>query len=189
MHFYGMCFDTHKNALIENLVILFVFFCAVEPIYSFFKPIGFFDLIHIGSRGVAVVENMVIIQVVVNRYFATLRFNPNCQILNKVTRQSSEVTRRQPTFKQLFLTFQAEGQNFEKSRWTVTDSCRRPCDRRLIRQTIYFDVSAKLAKFWKSLNGHATVRDIMVIKMMNFPFSTFQNERIHKAVRTIIWMT
>ena len=26
----------HKNALIENLVILFVFFCAVEPIYSFF---------------------------------------------------------------------------------------------------------------------------------------------------------
>ena len=38
-------FDTHKNALIKNLVILFVFFCAVEPIYSFFKPIGFFDLI------------------------------------------------------------------------------------------------------------------------------------------------
>ena len=38
-------FDTYKNALIENLVILFVFFCAVEPIYSFFKPIGFFDLI------------------------------------------------------------------------------------------------------------------------------------------------
>ena len=36
----------HKNALIKNLVILFVFFfCAVEPIYSFFKPIGFFDLI------------------------------------------------------------------------------------------------------------------------------------------------
>ena len=34
-------FDTYKNALIENLVILFVFFCAVEPIYSFFKPIGF----------------------------------------------------------------------------------------------------------------------------------------------------
>ena len=39
-------FDTYKNALIENLVILFVFFCAVEPIYSFFKPIGFFDLIN-----------------------------------------------------------------------------------------------------------------------------------------------
>ena len=38
-------FDTHKNALIKNLVILFAFFCAVEPIYSFFKPIGFFDLI------------------------------------------------------------------------------------------------------------------------------------------------
>ena len=35
----------HKNVLIKNLVILFAFFCAVEPIYSFFKPIGFFDLI------------------------------------------------------------------------------------------------------------------------------------------------
>ena len=43
-------FDTHKNALIKNLVILFDFFCAVEPIYSFFfKPIGFFDLIYIGA--------------------------------------------------------------------------------------------------------------------------------------------
>ena len=31
----------HKNALIKNLVILFVFFCAGEPIYSFFEPIGF----------------------------------------------------------------------------------------------------------------------------------------------------
>jgi len=30
-----------KNALIKNLVILFDFFGAVEPIYSFFKPIGF----------------------------------------------------------------------------------------------------------------------------------------------------
>ena len=27
----------HKNALIKNLVILFDFFCAVEPIYSFFS--------------------------------------------------------------------------------------------------------------------------------------------------------
>ena len=26
----------HKNALIENLEILFDFFCDVEPIYSFF---------------------------------------------------------------------------------------------------------------------------------------------------------
>ena len=38
--------STHKNALIKNLVILFVFFRAVESIYSFFKPIGFFDLIY-----------------------------------------------------------------------------------------------------------------------------------------------
>ena len=35
----------HKNAKIKNLVILFIFFCAVGPIYSFFKPIDFFDLI------------------------------------------------------------------------------------------------------------------------------------------------
>ena len=35
-------FDTHKNALIKNLVILFVFFCAVEPIYSFFQTDRFF---------------------------------------------------------------------------------------------------------------------------------------------------
>ena len=37
-------FDTHKNALTKNLVILFVFFCAFESIYSFFKPIVFFYL-------------------------------------------------------------------------------------------------------------------------------------------------
>ena len=37
-------FDTHKNALMKNLVILFVFFHAVEPIYSFFKTIVFFNL-------------------------------------------------------------------------------------------------------------------------------------------------
>ena len=30
----------------ENLVILFVFFCAIEPIDFFFKPIGFFVLIY-----------------------------------------------------------------------------------------------------------------------------------------------
>ena len=35
----------HKNALIKNLVILFDFFCAVEPIYSFFQTDRFFDLI------------------------------------------------------------------------------------------------------------------------------------------------
>ena len=35
-------FDTHKNALINNLVILFDFFCAVESIYSFFQTDSFF---------------------------------------------------------------------------------------------------------------------------------------------------
>ena len=29
-------FDTHKNASVKNLVILFVFFCDFEPIDSFF---------------------------------------------------------------------------------------------------------------------------------------------------------
>ena len=37
--------DTYKNALIKNLVILFVFFCAFEPKDSFFKPICFLVLI------------------------------------------------------------------------------------------------------------------------------------------------
>ena len=40
-------FDTYKNALITNLVILFPFFWAFEPI-DFFKPIVFFVLINIG---------------------------------------------------------------------------------------------------------------------------------------------
>ena len=35
-------FDTHKNALINNLVILFDFFCAVESIYSFFQTDRFY---------------------------------------------------------------------------------------------------------------------------------------------------
>ena len=35
-------FDTHKNALINNLVILFDFLCAVESIYSFFQTDRFF---------------------------------------------------------------------------------------------------------------------------------------------------
>ena len=35
-------FDTYKNALIKNLVILFDFFCAVEPIYTFFQTDSFF---------------------------------------------------------------------------------------------------------------------------------------------------
>ena len=38
-------FDTYKNALIKNVVILFAFFCAFESIEYFFKPIGFFVLI------------------------------------------------------------------------------------------------------------------------------------------------
>ena len=32
----------YKNELLENLVILFAFFCAFEPIDYFVKPIGFF---------------------------------------------------------------------------------------------------------------------------------------------------
>ena len=39
-------FDTHKNALIKNLVILFDFFCAVESIYSFFQTDRFFLIYH-----------------------------------------------------------------------------------------------------------------------------------------------
>ena len=43
-------FDTHKNSLIKNLVILFAFFCAVEPIYSFFKPIFFIFIYNTAHR-------------------------------------------------------------------------------------------------------------------------------------------
>ena len=39
MHFYVEA-TFHKTELIKNFVILFVFFCGVEPIF-FFKPIGF----------------------------------------------------------------------------------------------------------------------------------------------------
>ena len=40
--FFIKCgFDTYKNALMKNLVILFAFFCAFEPIDCVFKPIGF----------------------------------------------------------------------------------------------------------------------------------------------------
>ena len=45
--FINCGFDTNKNTLLINLVILFVFFCAFEPIDLFFQQIGFFlDLIY-----------------------------------------------------------------------------------------------------------------------------------------------
>ena len=55
----------------------------------------------------------------------------------------------------IFSTFQAIRNFFEKSRWTVT---RQQPTRRLTVKQRFLDVSSSLGKFWKkSLNGHATV--------------------------------
>ena len=75
------------------------------------------------------------------------------------TRQSSEVTRSsadcQTTF---FPRFKQIGNFFKKVTKRSRDSRRRSCDRRPTVKQRFFDVSTKLAKFWKqSLNGHATV--------------------------------
>ena len=59
----------------------------------------------------------------------------------------------------VFWTFQAIWENFERSRWTVTRQWSEvTCDRRLTVKQRFLDVSSNLGKFWKkSLNGHATV--------------------------------
>ena len=46
--------DTYKNALIKNLVILFVFFRAIEPIDSFLKPMFFCFNLYYTQVGVGV---------------------------------------------------------------------------------------------------------------------------------------
>ena len=43
--FIKCSFDTYKDAMIINLVILFVFFCAFEAINLFFQPMFFFFFI------------------------------------------------------------------------------------------------------------------------------------------------
>ena len=58
----------------------------------------------------------------------------------------------------VFWTFQAIRENFEKNRWTVTRQWSEVTRPSADCQTTYSDVSSDLGKFWKkSLNGHATV--------------------------------
>ena len=61
----------------------------------------------------------------------------------------------------VFWTFQAIWENFEKSRWTVTRQWLGSRDRRPTVKQRFLDVSSDLGKFWKkSLNGHATVVEV-----------------------------
>ena len=61
----------------------------------------------------------------------------------------------------VFWTFQAIWENFEKSRWTVTRQWLRSRDRRPTVKQRFLDVSSDLGEFWKkSLNGHATVVEV-----------------------------
>ena len=61
----------------------------------------------------------------------------------------------------VFWTFQAIWENFEKSRWTVTRKWLGSRDRRPTVKQRFLDVSSDLGKFWKkSLNGHATVVEV-----------------------------
>ena len=74
----------------------------------------------------------------------------------------------------IFSTFQAIRNFFEKSRWTVT---RQQPTRRLTVTQRFLDVSSSLGKFWKkSLNGHATVvgGHATVGRLSNNVFCTFQ---------------
>ena len=61
----------------------------------------------------------------------------------------------------VFWTFQAIWENFEKSRWTVTRQWLESRDRPPTVKQRFLDVSSDLGKFWKkSLNGHATVVEV-----------------------------
>ena len=77
----------------------------------------------------------------------------------------------------VFWTFQAIWENFEKSRWTVTRQWLRSRDRRPTVKQRFLDVSSNLKNFWKkSLNGHATVvgGHATVGRLSNNVFWTFQ---------------
>ena len=77
----------------------------------------------------------------------------------------------------VFWTFQAIWENFEKSRWTVTRQWLRSRDRRPTVKQCFLDVSINYVKFWKkSLNGHATVvgGHATVGRLANSVFWTFQ---------------
>ena len=77
----------------------------------------------------------------------------------------------------VFWTFQAIWENFEKSRWTVTRKWLRSRDCRPDCQTTFFGRFKQLEFFFKkSLNGHATVvgGHATVGRLSNNVFWTFQ---------------
>ena len=93
------------------------------------------------------------------------RFKQLEKNLKKVAEQSRESGWGHATVgrqsNNVFCTFQAIRENFEKSRWTVTQQWLRSRDRRPTVKQRFLDVSSDLEKFWKkSLNGHATVVEV-----------------------------
>ena len=77
----------------------------------------------------------------------------------------------------VFWTFQAIWENFEKSRWTVTRQWSEVTRPSADCQTTFFGRFKQLEKFWKkSLNGHATVvgGHATVGRLSNNVFWTFQ---------------
>ena len=77
----------------------------------------------------------------------------------------------------VFWTFQAIWENFEKSRWTVTRQWLRSRDHRPTVKQRFLDVSGNLREFWKKwMNGHATVvgGHAIIGRLSNNVFSTFQ---------------
>ena len=90
------------------------------------------------------------------------RFKRFGTILKKVAERSRDSGWGHATVGRLsnnvFWTFQAIWENFEKSRWTVTRQWLGSRDRRPTVKQRFLDVSSDLGQFWKkSLNGHATV--------------------------------
>ena len=93
------------------------------------------------------------------------RFKRFGRILKKVAERSRDSGWGHATVGRLsnnvFWTFQAIWENFEKSRWMVTRQWLRSRDRRPTVKQRFLDVSSDLGKFWKkSLNGHATVVEV-----------------------------
>ena len=93
------------------------------------------------------------------------RFKRFGRILKKVAERSRDSGWGHATVGRLsnnvFWTFQAIWENFEKSRWMVTRQWLRSRDRRPTVKQRFLDVSSDLGKFWKkSLKGHSTVVEV-----------------------------
>ena len=112
----------------------------------------------------------------------------------KVAEQSRDSRRRShegwPTVKQLFFDVSSRRADFEKKPL----KCHRRSSEVLRPsadcQTLFCILTFQ--QKWQTVEKSrrtVTIRDIMVIKTMNFPFSTSQGERIHQAAQTIVRLT